>query len=51
MIVLIMCNSAQRLEKRQMKRYGSDRAYRRYADSTPILFPFVPLYHFNKQEK
>ena len=51
MIVLIMCNSAQRLEKRQMKRYGSDRAYRRYADSTPILFPFVPLYHLNKQEK
>ena len=51
MIVLIMCNSAQRLEKRQMKRYGSDRAYKRYANSTPILFPFVPLYHLNKQEK
>ena len=51
MIVLIMCNSAQRLEKCQMKRYKDDRAYRRYADSTPILFPFVPLYHFNKQEK
>lgn len=51
MIVLIMCNSAQRLEKRQMKRYADDRAYKRYADSTPILFPFVPLYHLNKQEK
>ncbi|MBQ7785730.1 MAG: DUF1295 domain-containing protein [Clostridia bacterium] len=51
MIVLIMCNSAQRLEKRQMKRYGNDRAYQRYANSTPILFPFVPLYHFNKQEE
>ena len=38
MIVLIMCNSAQRLEKRQMKRYADDRAYKRYADSTPILF-------------
>ena len=51
MIVLIMCNSAQRLEKRQMKRYGNDRAYKRYANSTPILFPFVPLYHFNRQEE
>ena len=49
MIVLIMCNSAQRLEKRQMQRYKDDRAYKRYADSTPILVPFVPLYHFNKQ--
>lgn len=51
MIVLIMCNSAQRLEKRQMKRYADDRDYKRYADNTPILFPFVPLYHLNKQEK
>lgn len=51
MIVLIMCNSAQRLEKRQMQRYRDDRAYHRYADSTPILFPFLPVYHFNKPIK
>jgi len=50
MIVLIMCNSAQRLEKRQMERYAQDRAYQRYANSTPILFPLVPVYHFNKQK-
>ncbi len=50
LIVFIMCNGAQRLEKRQMGRYGKDPAYKAYADSTPIIFPFVPVYHFNKQD-
>jgi len=50
-IVYIMFNGAQRLEKRQMARYGNDPAYRRYADSTPILLPLVPLYHLNKPEQ
>lgn len=48
-IVYIMFNGAQRLEKRQMGRYGADPAYNAYADSTPILIPFVPLYHLNKK--
>lgn len=51
LIVFIMVNGAQRLEKRQMKRYGADEAYNAYANATPIIFPFVPLYHLNKQEK
>ena len=46
-IVYIMFNGAQRLEKRQMGRYGNDPVYRTYADHTPILLPFVPLYHLN----
>ena len=50
-IVLIMFNGAQRLEKRQSARYGNDPAYRLYADKTPILIPFVPLYHLYKEEK
>ena len=50
-IVLIMFNGAQRLEKRQSARYGNDPAYRLYADKTPILIPFIPLYHLYKEEK
>ena len=48
-IVFVMFNGAQRLEKRQMGRYGDNPAYRQYADHTPILLPFVPLYHLNKR--
>lgn len=48
-IVYIMFNGAQRLEKRQMGRYGKDKAYTDYADKTPIIIPFLPIYHLNKQ--
>lgn len=49
LIVFIMFNGAQRLEKRQMKRYGNDKAYNDYADKTPIIIPCIPLYHLNKK--
>ena len=49
MIVFIMFNGAQRLEKRQMVRYGSNPEYKAYADKTPIIIPFLPIYHLNKQ--
>ena len=49
-IVFIMFNGAQRMEKRQMKQYGASPEYRAYADRTPIILPFVPIYHLNKQE-
>ena len=49
-IVYIMFNGAQRMEKRQMKQYGSKPEYRAYADSTPIILPFVPIYHLNRKE-
>ncbi len=49
LIVFIMFNGAQRLEKRQMARYGSNAEYQAYASKTPIIIPFIPLYHLNKQ--
>ena len=49
-IVYIMFNSAQRMERRQMRQYGSLPEYTEYADKTPILLPFVPVYHLNKRE-
>lgn len=44
-ITAIMFGGARRLEKRQEGRYGAKEEYRRYADHTPILIPWVPLYH------
>ena len=50
-IVYIMFNGAQRLEKRQMGRYGNDKEYNDYANKTPIIIPLLPIYHLNKVEK
>lgn len=49
-IVYIMFNGAQRLERRQMARYGEDREYNEYADKTPIIIPLLPIYHLNKKK-
>lgn len=49
LIVFIMFNGAQRLEKRQMARYGNNPVYKAYADKTPIIIPLLPVYHLNKQ--
>lgn len=49
-IVFIMFNGAQRLEKRQMARYGDDKEYNEYANKTPIIIPLLPIYHLNKKE-
>ena len=49
-IVYIMFNGAQRLEKRQMERYGNDKAYNDYANKTPIIIPLLPIYHLNKKK-
>lgn len=48
-IVWIMVDGAKRMEKGHMSRYGSKPEYQAYAQKTPILFPFIPLYHLNKQ--
>jgi len=48
-IVFIMFNGAQRLEKRQMARYGENEEYNAYANSTPIIIPLLPIYHLNKK--
>ena len=49
-LVYIMFNGAQRLEKRQMARYGSNEEYNAYADKTPIIIPLLPIYHLNKKQ-
>ena len=49
-IVYIMFNGAQRLEKRQMARYGDNEEYNEYANKTPIIIPLVPIYHLNKKD-
>lgn len=48
-IVFVMFNGAQRLEKRQMARYGGNEEYKAYADKTPIIIPLLPVYHLNRQ--
>ena len=50
-IVYVMFNGAQRLERRQVKRYGDNEEYREYVNRTPILIPLVPLYHLAKEAK
>ena len=49
-IVFIMFNGAQRLEKRQMARYGDNEEYNAYANKTPIIIPLLPIYHLNKKQ-
>lgn len=49
LIIIIMFNGAQRLEKRQMRRYGKDEEYLNYTNKTPIIIPLLPIYHLNKQ--
>ena len=48
LIVAVMFNGAQRLDRRQEKRYGQMKEYRDYADHTPIIIPVIPLYHIGK---
>ena len=50
-IIAIMFNGASRLEKRQEAHYGSLPEYRAYADSTPIILPFLPIYHLTGKMK
>jgi steroid 5-alpha reductase family enzyme len=49
-IVYIMFNGAQRLERRQNKRYGGKKEYQEYVKKTPIILPFLPIYHLNKKD-
>ena len=51
LILAIMISGAQRLEKRQNKNYGGMKEYRTYVEKTPILIPFIPVYHLIKQDK
>lgn len=48
LIVYVMIDSAKRLEIKQNNNYKDKEEYWTYANSTPILFPFIPLYHLSK---
>ena len=50
-ISFVMISGAKRLETRHIKNYGSLQEYNDYADKTPLLIPFVPLYHMTSPEK
>ena len=50
-IVYVMINGAQRLDKRQEKNYGDKEEYRAYADHTPLIIPFIPVYHIGKYKE
>lgn len=50
-IVGVMFSGAKRLETRHIKNYGDKPEYNAYADKTPILIPFLPLYHMTTPEK
>ena len=50
-IIMIMISGAQRLEKRQNKNYGNLPEYQAYVKKTPILVPFIPVYHLVKDDK
>jgi len=43
-ILYVMFGSTRRLELRQNKNYGADRAYQEYVRKTPVLFPLIPLH-------
>jgi steroid 5-alpha reductase family enzyme len=47
-IVYIMFSSTKRLEKTQIKRYGTLPEYKNYSKSVPILIPFLPVYTLQK---
>ena len=50
-IIYVMFSSAKRLEIRQNRNYGDREDYRRYAEHTSILIPFIPVYHLVKEVK
>ena len=51
LIVTVMMSGAKRVETRHIKHYGDKEEYNTYADSTPLIIPFVPLYHMTSKEK
>lgn len=50
-IFIVMLSAAKRVESRHIKNYGKNPVYQGYADTTPLLFPLIPLYHMTSPEK
>ena len=51
LIIIVMMSGAKRVETRHIKYYGDKKEYNDYADHTPLIFPFIPLYHLTNAEK
>ena len=51
LIVIVMMSGAKRVETRHIKHYGESEEYNAYADSTPLIIPFIPFYHMTSKEK
>lgn len=51
LILVVMLSAAKRVEGRHIRNYGSKPEYQEYADSVPVLFPLIPLYHLTSKEK
>ena len=51
LILCIMVNGAQRLDRRQEKANGSKPEYRAYADHTPLIVPFIPVSHIGNYKE
>lgn len=43
-IIYIMFLSTNRLDKAQKSKYGNLEEYQKYCSTTPIIFPFIPMY-------
>ena len=48
--VFIMFSSGARLDKKQLKNYGSNPDYLEYRKKTPVLIPFIPLYSLTSEK-
>ncbi len=49
-MLYMMINGAKRIEMQQMKRFGGNKEYTEYVDKTPVLVPFLPIYHLVKRD-
>lgn len=49
-IIYVMFSGARRLELRQKEIYGNSREFKEYAQRTPLIIPFVPLYSVAKHK-
>ena len=47
-IVFIMIGSTRRLERTQITRYSNQADYQHYAQTVPVLFPYIRLYTLQK---
>ncbi len=50
-VMYFMTNGAKRIEIQQIKYFGKNAEYMEYMNKTPVLIPFIPIYHLVKSER